>query len=160
MGGRPTIRSAICAGLLVLALAGCAERYRTHGYAPTQAELDSIEVGLDTRATVRAIIGDPVMTGLVDDRAWFYVKSEFLDYAWRAPQATGRTMVGILYDDRGRVANIETYGIEDGQVVALSRRVTDDNTTGVGLLQQLLGNVGNFNPLQGLTGGGTTDTGL
>ncbi|MGI1661838.1 outer membrane protein assembly factor BamE [Palleronia sp. KMU-117] len=152
MGGTSRIIGAVCAGLVVLSLSGCAQRYRTHGYAPTQAELDSIEVGLDTRDTVRVIIGDPVVTGVVADQAWFYVKSEFLDYAWRAPQETGRTVVGILFDERGRVANIETYGIEDGQVVALSRRVSDSGTTGVGLLQQIIGNVGNFNPLGALGG--------
>lgn len=152
MGGTSRIIGAICAGLIVLGLSGCAQRYRTHGYAPTQADLEAIEVGLDTRDTVRAIIGDPVVTGVVEDQAWFYVKSEFLDYAWRAPEETGRTVVGILFDERGRVANIETYGIEDGQVVALSRRVSDSGTTGVGLLQQIIGNVGNFNPLAALGG--------
>ena len=40
------------------------------------------------------------------------------------------------------VPNIERFGLEDGQVVTLSRRVTDANTKGVGYIRQLLGNIG------------------
>jgi hypothetical protein len=43
---------------------------------------------------------------------------------------------------------VERYGIENGQVVLLSRRVTDANTAGVGFLQQLFGNLGRIDPAQ------------
>ena len=46
------------------------------------------------------------------------------------------------------IQNVERYGLEDGQVVTLSRRVTDSNTAGVGLISQLLGNLTNFDPAQ------------
>ncbi len=154
-GGRRTSwRAALSAGLLFLALAGCAELPRTHGYVPTDAELAAIEVNLDTRDTVRSIIGDPALTGMLDDRGWFYVKSQFRYYGWREPEETGRAVVAVLFDERGLVENIERFGIEDGEVIALSRRVTDSNVSGVSFLQQLFGNIGNFNPA-GLLGDGT-----
>jgi hypothetical protein len=43
---------------------------------------------------------------------------------------------------------VERYGLEDGQVVLLSRRVTTDNTAGVGFLRQLFGNLGRIDPSQ------------
>lgn len=142
--------AALRMGLLLmgvtLALGGCAEQIRTHGYVPTVAETDAIEVGLDTRSTVRAIIGDPATTGMLDDRGWFYVRSQFREFGWREPQEVGREVVAVLYDERGLVENIERFGIENGRVIALSRRVTDTNTSGVSFLQQLFGNIGNFNP--------------
>ena len=49
-------------------------------------------------------------------------------------------------NDQGIVENVERFGIQDGQIVALSRRVTDSNTTGVSFIQQLFGSLGNFNP--------------
>ncbi|MDP4990891.1 MAG: ERG4/ERG24 family protein, partial [Marivita lacus] len=38
--------------LLCIALAGCTARYRTHGYVPSEDELQQIVPGVDTRATV------------------------------------------------------------------------------------------------------------
>ncbi len=44
------------------------------------------------------------------------------------------------------VTNIERFGLERGQVVRLSRRVTTENTQGVGFLRQAFGNLGRINP--------------
>ena len=44
--------------------------------------------------------------------------------------------------EEGKVENVERFGLENGQVVAISRRVTDSNIKGVGFLRQLLGNIG------------------
>jgi outer membrane protein assembly factor BamE (lipoprotein component of BamABCDE complex) len=153
-GRRASWRTALGAGLLALTLAGCAEVPRTHGYVPTEAELDAIEVNLDTRDTVRSIIGDPAVTGMLDDRGWFYVKSQFRTYGWREPEETRRDVVAVLFDERGLVENIERFGIEEGEVIALSRRVTETDASSIGFLQQLLGNIGNFNPA-GFLGEGT-----
>jgi hypothetical protein len=44
------------------------------------------------------------------------------------------------------VSNVERFGLADGRVVPLSRRVTETNIQGSGLIRQLLGNLGNFDP--------------
>ena len=51
-------------------------------------------------------------------------------------------MVAIRFDDNGVVSNIERFGLEDGNVVALSRRVSASNIEGIGFLRQLMGNLG------------------
>jgi hypothetical protein len=40
------------------------------------------------------------------------------------------------------VENIARFGLEDGKVVEISRRVTETNIKGIGLIRQLLGNIG------------------
>ena len=44
------------------------------------------------------------------------------------------------------VENIGRFGLEDGRVVEISRRVTETNVKGLNLIQQLLANIGQFNP--------------
>ena len=51
-------------------------------------------------------------------------------------------MLAVSFDGNGTVTNIERFGLERGQVVTLSRRVTDSGVTNIGLLRQLMGNVG------------------
>ena len=49
-------------------------------------------------------------------------------------------------DQRGVVRNIEKFGLEDGYVIVLDRRVTDSSVQDKGFLRQLLGNIGQFSP--------------
>ncbi|WP_342592295.1 outer membrane protein assembly factor BamE [Oceaniglobus trochenteri] len=130
--------------VLVLAVAGCTAIYRNHGYVPADDELEAVVVGQDTRETVAAAVGRPTSTGVLDVGGWYYVKSRFRHFAYRAPQEIEREVLAISFDETGTVENIERFGLQDGRVVALSRRVTDSNVKGIGFLQQLFGNIGNF----------------
>lgn len=137
-------------GLRWLALAGlclaaaCTVQYRNHGYIPREEDLARIDIG-DSRQEVATLVGQPSATGLLEDDAWFYVRSRWRDYAWRTPEEISREVLVVSF--RGdSVANIESYGLRDGRVVALSRRVTDSQTAQIPILRQIFGNVGNFNP--------------
>lgn len=132
---------------LVLGLAACNPPVRRHGYVPPEDELETVAVG-DSRDAVAAKIGRPSSAGLMQGDDWFYVGSTWRQVAWRAPEEVDRQVVAIRFDDADRVANVERFGLESGQVVVLSRRVTDTNIQGVGFIRQLLGNIGNFNPGQ------------
>lgn len=136
--------------LLILALAGlagcgAARLKDSHGYVPDDALLSDVRVGLDTKATVNRLIGPPGSEGIIDDLGWYYVKSDYETFLWRAPVEVDRQVVAVTFTDRGVVANIERYGLQNGQVVRLSRRVTTSNTQGIGFLRQLFSNLGNFN---------------
>lgn len=134
--------SLLMIGALVLLLAGCAAQYRNHGYIPLEEDLALIEVGRDTRDTVAATIGRPSTAGLLNDVGWYYVHSRYKLAGARAPQEVDRTVVAITFTLEGVVENIETFGLEEGQVVTLSRRVTTPNVKSQGFLRQLFGNIG------------------
>ena len=130
------------AGLVLLAVAGCSAVYRNHGYAPTDTELAEIAVGRDDRDTVAAEIGRPSAEGLLSDDSWYYVQSRWRHLGARAPQEVDRQVVVVSYAANGMVENVERFGLENGNVVPLSRRVTSTNVKGISLIQQLLRNVG------------------
>jgi outer membrane protein assembly factor BamE (lipoprotein component of BamABCDE complex) len=131
-----------------LGLAACGDTVRTHGFVPTDDQLEAVVVGRDTRTTVNTILGEPGSTGVMADEGWFYVRSTFEDGTYRALREVDRQVVAVSFDEAGVVTNIERFGLEDGNVVLLSRRVTDDNTAGVGFLRQLFGNLGRIDPAQ------------
>ena len=62
------------------------------------------------------------------------------------PEVVERQVLAISFDDADTVANIERFSLADGNIVPLSRRVTDSSVLNNGLLRQLLGNIGNFDP--------------
>lgn len=132
--------------LALVVLTACAAQTRYHGYVPTDEQLDAVVVGRDTRTTVGTILGPPGATGVLAETGWYYVRSTYSTFAYNEPEEIDREVVAISYDDAGVVTNVERFGLEDGQVVALSRRVTESNTQGVGFLRQLFGNLGRFDP--------------
>ena len=140
-------------GLGLLVVTGCTPLYRDHGFAPTDAELSVLTVGKDDRDTVSAAVGRPSASGLLDDTRWYYVESRYKQRGPFAPEEIERQVVVITFAASGTVSNIERFGLEDGQVVALSRRVTDSNIEGISFLGQLMGNFGRVTARQVLPGG-------
>lgn len=145
-------------GLMMLAavlglttLVSCSPVYQNHGYIPSDEELALIEVGKDTRDTVAATLGRPSSEGLLNDVGWFYVQSRWKHFGALPPNEIDRQVVSVTFDEGGVVQNVERFGLEKGNVVALSRRVTDSNVKGVSFLRQLFGNIGRLRADQFLT---------
>ena len=134
------------AGLTVLALVACTPLVRTYGYVPTEEDLSEIIVGVDTRDTVADVIGAPTSSGVLRESGYYYVAQTKETVGARAPRVIEREVVAISFDQAGVVTNIERFGLEDGNVVALTRRVTDSNVQGVSFLRQLLGGLGQLAP--------------
>lgn len=124
------------------ALAGCAEKVRSHGYVPSEADLQQITVGVDTRATVEDVVGVPSTSGVLDNSGFYYVESQVRHFAWQRPKVTERQIVAINFDGAGVVSNITTYGLQDGRVVPLTRRVTETPDSNIGFIRKLFGNIG------------------
>jgi outer membrane protein assembly factor BamE (lipoprotein component of BamABCDE complex) len=101
-------------------------------------------VGVDTRDTVADVIGSPSSSGVLRDSGYYYVSQQVRTFAYQAPEVIDRQVVAVTFDADGVVQNIERFALEDGNVVALSRRVTDSNVQGLSFLRQLLGNIGSF----------------
>jgi len=135
-------------GLAVLALAAsltaCSPVYRYTGYAPTDDELSGLTPGRDTRETVAEAVGRPNAAGLSEEGTWYYVQSDWEHSGWRPPREIDREVVAISFDSRDVLRNVERFGLEDGQVVVLSRRVTDDQVQGISFARQLFRNLGRF----------------
>jgi outer membrane protein assembly factor BamE (lipoprotein component of BamABCDE complex) len=133
-------------GVVLLGVSACVSVYRNHGYVPTAEELAEIKVGVDTRDSVAEAIGTPGSSGVLNDGGYYYVATRLRYYGPRKPQIVSRELVAISFTKTGVVANIERFGLEDGQVVAFERRVTTTNVQDKTFLRQLLGNLGQFNP--------------
>lgn len=130
---------------LLLFLAACSPVMRYHGYAPDDAQLAEVVVGQDTRETVAEKLGRPGAGGVMRDSGWYYVQSDWQQDQWRAPIELDRQVVAISFDNSDRVSNIERFGLEQGEMVELSRRVTSTGPSGLSILKQILGNIGGFN---------------
>lgn len=138
------VRATTAAGLVALILSGCAPIVERHGYVPARDDLEAVVVGVDTQDSLRETLGAPSASGVANEDGWYYVQSYYTTRGFAATKEVSRSVVAVSFDENGTVSNIEEFGLEDGQVVVLNRRITDDNIQGVSFIAQLLGNIGNF----------------
>jgi len=142
----------IVAALGLSALTACSATYRNHGYVPPEEDLQQLVVGVDTRSTVDDVVGPPSVGGVLGDGNYYYVRKKVREYGMFRPEIVERQVLAISFDDTDAIANIERFGLEDGNVVPLSRRVTDSSVVENGFLRQMLGNIGNINPADAFGG--------
>lgn len=139
------LRAAILASA-ILGLTACTAQYRNHGYIPSEDDLANVIVGVDTRNSVTETIGAPSTQSFIDERGYYYVRSRVRHYGMLEPEVINREIVAISFDSAGTVQNIERYGLEDGRVVTLSRRVTDVPGGSPSFLKRILSALGGFDP--------------
>lgn len=143
---RPLARPWVFAGVL-MSLVACGPTYRNHGYVPPQEDLDQIVVGIDTRASVEETLGGSGSGSVLEDDALYFVRSRVRTVAMLEPEVIQREVVAVSFDDNGIVRNVEQFGLERGQIVSLTRRVTDSSVSNNSFFRQLLGNIGQFGPV-------------
>ena len=136
----------LTAGIFALSLSACTPTFRTHGYIPPEEDLQELVIGIDTRASVEDVAGPPTAGGVLEGGDYYYVRSVVKTLGPRRPQVIDRQVLAISFDSAGVLQNIESFGLEDGRVVPLSRRVTDSGVTDFNLLRSLLGNIGRVGP--------------
>ncbi|MEB8386203.1 outer membrane protein assembly factor BamE [Rhodobacteraceae bacterium KMM 6894] len=137
--------------LAVLGLAlivGCTATYRNHGYVPPDEDLQQLVVGVDTRATVDDVIGAPSASGLLGGGDYYYVRSRIKHYGMKRPEVIDRQVLVISFQGSDVIANIERFDLRDGNIVPLSRRVTNSSVADKGFLKQMMSNFGNLNPAE------------
>lgn len=134
------------AAILAVSLSACAASYRNHGYVPPPEQLNEIVVGIDTRASVEDTVGPPTSSGILEDSGYYYVRSRIRSFAYFEPEVVEREVLAISFDSDGVVSNIERFGLEDGRVVTLERRVTESSVVDRTFVRQLLGGLGRLTP--------------
>lgn len=148
--GRSVIALAMGA-LFAATLVGCTAIERSHGYVPSVDEVAALQLGIETRASVAAAIGRPATIGVLESSDWFYVRSAYSQTGVGAREETSRDVLALRFDDTGKLAAIERFGLEDGRLVPISRRVTETGVRSVGLLDQLGRSLGRVSAEQILT---------
>jgi outer membrane protein assembly factor BamE (lipoprotein component of BamABCDE complex) len=143
------LKSWATAGILLgagLSVSACSATYRNHGYVPSDEDLAEVVVGIDTRDSVAETVGVPSSSGVLNESGYYYVATRIRHYGATAPKPVSRELVAISFDQGGVVSNVEKFGLEDGKVIPLQRRVTSSGVGGTTFLRQLLGSLGNLGP--------------
>ena len=117
--------------------------------------LKELVPGTSTKADVSAIIGSPTAKDTFDDNTWLYISELTQQRIGRTLGELEQAVIVITFNEKGVLKSVEKRSQEDSLPVAVVARTTPSPGTEASFLQQLLGNIGRFNP----TGAGSTPGG-
>jgi outer membrane protein assembly factor BamE (lipoprotein component of BamABCDE complex) len=131
---------------LTLGSGACTARIDQRGNKPDEDQVVLINPGVDDKNRVAELIGTPSAISTFNDRTWYYISKRTETVAFFDPETVDQEVLAISFDDSGVVDNMRIYGPEDGRTIAYVDRTTPTEGNELTLIQQLLGNLGRFNP--------------
>lgn len=118
--------------------------------------LKELVPGTSTKADVTAVIGSPTARDTFDDNSWLYISELTQERIGRTLGELDQAVVVLSFDDRGVLKSVDKLGQDAALPVTVIARTTSSPGTEASFMQQLLGNIGRFNPAGAApTGGGS-----
>lgn len=138
--GRVMTAIGLCA--LLLGTSACT-RIRTHqGYQVDKLLVDSVQPGIDNRASVEGTLGRPSFESQFGEKDWYYVSRDMRALAFANPRPVDQTVLRVRFDPAGNVVAVNRMGLE--QVARISPM--GDKTPTLGrhrsLFDEIFGNIG------------------
>ncbi len=134
--------------LLLAAGAACTPVREYHGFmAENEDQTSSIQVGVDTKATVTQKLGSPSTTAVLDQTAWYYISTVQQRFAFYHPRTSDQHIMVVRFDANDTVSAVDHFGVERGRVIAYNTNVTPTRGRELGILEQIFGNIGRGSPL-------------
>jgi outer membrane protein assembly factor BamE (lipoprotein component of BamABCDE complex) len=122
-------------------------------------QLQELVPGTSTKADVTAVIGSPTARATFDDNTWLYISELTRQRIGRTLGELNQNVVVLNFDDKGVLTTVRKVDKEAALPVSMVARTTPSPGTEASFMQQLLGNIGRFNPVPGATGGANTLSG-
>ena len=145
-----------------LGLGACAyvrPNQQTRGTMVDPVDYKQITPGTSTRADVTSLLGSPPTRATFDDDTWIYVGMITEPVIMGFPRIKRQEVVVMNFNPNGTVRTIRRLTGKDAIPVAMAGGSTPSPGSEATILQQVIGNVGRYNPA-GMLGGATGPGGL
>lgn len=135
------------AALLLQGVSACVPAVRdARGYILNERAVAGITPGRDTRNSVLVAMGSPTVVGTFHTNSWYYIGAQTETVAYKAPEVVDQQVVAILFTDAGIVEDVQRYSLADAMKISPVGRETPTRGREMGVIEQLIGNIGRFNP--------------
>ena len=129
-------------GLVLMTLSACQRSLETNGKYLTDAQADALYRGMSVDA-VRTQLGAPSYISAIDENFWAYIGTRSQVRIFDNPKPVERRIVALQISG-GVIRDIVQLDIRDGQQIYPNPDRTPTSGRTIGLMEELLGNIGRF----------------
>ncbi|GAJ28799.1 lipoprotein OmlA [Acidomonas methanolica] len=144
------LRRLAALALLPALLGGCAI-FRpipiSRGSLIEKSDYVQLKPGTSTRSDVLDLLGSPTAKSTFNDNTWIYISLVTAPTPLGFPHIEKQQVVVLAFDNGGVLRHLETLHKKDAIDVGMVSQTTPTPGSHNNLLQQLLGNVGRYNPM-------------
>lgn len=142
--------------LAVAALLGGCTSIRDHrGYLVDQTLIDSVQPGIDNRASVEKTLGRPTFESQFGQKDWYYVAQTVKTPPLRRPRTETQTVLRVRFDAASNVVGVDKRGMEKVARIDADGHETPTLGRDRSLIEDLFGNIGSVGAAgMGAMGGG------
>lgn len=133
----------ICLALSILT--ACTATETTRGNYLFVEDIQTIQPLVSNENDVLNVLGTPTAKAVFDNNTWYYVGLKTEKESFFDEKVVERQVYKLSFDDTGvvqSIAQVENESVD----VPLASRVTPTSGNEVTFIQQVLGNIGKFNP--------------
>jgi len=141
-------------GLLTcIGLAGCSVFQsipQPRGSLIEKADYSQLKPGTSTRSDVVDLLGSPTSHATFDDNVWIYVSMVTVPTPLSFPSVKKQDVVVLSFDNSGVLRSLDTLHKKNSVDVGMVNATTPTPGSHNNIFQELLGNVGRYNPMSNL----------
>jgi outer membrane protein assembly factor BamE (lipoprotein component of BamABCDE complex) len=143
-------------GLAGVAASACTPLRSHQGYIVDADLVNSVQPGVDNRASVLQTLGKPTFTSQFNQGDWYYISRDSRNFAYNNPKAKEQLTLRISFNPQGVVTGIAKGGVEQIASVSPYGKTTPTLGRKRGFFDELFGNIGTVGAI-GAPGGGGGD---
>ena len=143
-------------GLAGVAASACTPLRSHQGYIVDADLVNSVQPGVDNRASVLQTLGKPTFTSQFNQGDWYYISRDSRNFAYNNPKAKEQLTLRISFNPQGVVTGVAKGGVEQIASVRPYGKTTPTLGRKRGFFDELFGNIGTVGAI-GAPGGGGGD---
>ena len=129
----------------IISASACTPTQATRGNFLEDRQIEDVKVGEHSRYDILQYMGSPTATAPFNENKWYYIgqkteKRGILDH-----EVIEEQVIAVEFDDKGIVSKIERLDTER-EDIPVNKNKTSTSGNEVTVIQQMLGNLGKFNP--------------
>jgi len=135
----------LVAFMAAISLCACVKNTQLVGYTFKSEKLGQIHPGETSQDYIKNTLGTPSVVSNYGENVWYYIGAEYETLAFFTPKIKSQKIVAISFDKDNRVASVKEYSAKDAKDIKIVSEITKTEGRDVGVLGELVGNVGRFN---------------
>ncbi|MBL4893923.1 MAG: outer membrane protein assembly factor BamE [Emcibacter sp.] len=141
---KSTTKTILIVTIAVLALGACSSRKFVRGYMADEAVISSIRAQVDTRDSVKEMLGSPSSVATFDNDNWYYYSKKSESLAFFKEDITELNIIAVRFDSDGYVTAVDRYTLDDRKNIDPVGETTPTHGRELSFIQELFGNIGRF----------------